>query len=182
MPIVASRPSAVNPYITFPKVMLCAYTAPMETDCIFCKIAAGTAPAHIIWEDEKHLAFLTIFPNTTGFSVAITKEHQPSYVAEATDDVAAGIFKAARTVAKKLDAAFDDVGRTGFIFEGFGVDHLHCKLIPLHGTNSDEWKQHKSAGDKKFFTSYPGYIASYDFERADDADLAKVAEKIRNSN
>lgn len=151
----------------------------MKTDCIFCKMVAGEAPCHRIWEDEKHLAFLTIFPNTPGFSVVITKEHQPSYVVEAAGEVADGIFRAARTVARKIDAAFQDVGRTGFIFEGFGVDHLHCKLVPLHGTANDEWRQHKSNDDKKFFTSYPGYIVSYDFERADDAELAKLAEQIR---
>ncbi len=30
-------------------------------DCIFCKIVNGTAPAYKVWEDEKYLAFLTIF-------------------------------------------------------------------------------------------------------------------------
>lgn len=35
--------------------------------CIFCEIVAGKAPCHRIWEDEKHLAFLSIFPNTQGF-------------------------------------------------------------------------------------------------------------------
>lgn len=154
----------------------------MHPTCIFCKIVAGEAPCHTIWEDEHHLAFLTIFPNTPGFSVVITKEHHPSYVADVSSDVANGIFDAARFVAKKLDAAFDDVGRTGFIFEGFGVDHLHCKLVPLHGTKSDTWQQHKSVGDKKFFNTYPGYIASYDFARADDTELAQIAEKIRNAN
>ncbi len=153
----------------------------MKPDCIFCKIVAGEAPAHAIWEDEQHLAFLTIFPNTPGFSVVITKEHQPSYVADASDEVADGIFRAARTVARKIDAAFDDVGRTGFIFEGFGVDHLHCKLVPLHGTKDDTWKQHKSQGDKQFFETYPGYIVSYDFDRADDAALATIAERIRSA-
>jgi diadenosine tetraphosphate (Ap4A) HIT family hydrolase len=154
----------------------------MNPDCIFCKIVAGDAPCHKIWEDERHLAFLTIFPNTPGFSVVITKEHQPSYIAAVPPEVADDIFAAARTVAKKLDTAFDDVGRTGFIFEGFGVDHLHCKLVPLHGTTSDEWKQHASHGDKKFFAQYEGYIASYDCARADDAELAQLAEKIRAAN
>jgi diadenosine tetraphosphate (Ap4A) HIT family hydrolase len=151
----------------------------MNPDCIFCKIVAGEAPCHKIWEDEKHLAFLTIFPNTPGFSVVITKDHYGSYVADVPSTVADGIFAAARTVAKKLDAAFDDVGRTGFIFEGFGVDHLHCKLVPLHGTKDDVWKQHKSVGEKKFFEIYPGYIASYDFDRADDTELAAMAAQIR---
>ena len=56
-------------------------------DCIFCKIVKGGAPSHKIWEDEKHLAFLSIFPNTEGFSVVITKEHFPSYPFNLPEDV-----------------------------------------------------------------------------------------------
>lgn len=148
--------------------------------CIFCAIANGSAPCHKVWEDEQHLAFLSIFPNTEGFTVVITKEHQNSYVAAAPEDVADGIFRAARIVARKIDAAFPDVGRTGFMFEGFGVDHLHAKLFPMHGTRDDSWRQHKSH-EQKFFSVYQGYMSSHDAERADDARLATIAERIRNA-
>lgn len=37
--------------------------------CIFCQIVEGKAPCHKVWEDEHHLAFLSIFPNTDGFTV-----------------------------------------------------------------------------------------------------------------
>jgi histidine triad (HIT) family protein len=50
----------------------------MET-CIFCQIVTGQAPCHTIWEDDGHLAFLSIFPNTPGFSVVLPKAHFPSY-------------------------------------------------------------------------------------------------------
>ncbi|MFK7461771.1 HIT family protein, partial [Pseudomonas sp. Env-10] len=36
-------------------------------DCIFCSIARRTAPCHLLWEDQTHMAFLSIFPNTPGF-------------------------------------------------------------------------------------------------------------------
>lgn len=55
--------------------------------CIFCKIVKGEAPFHKVWEDEKHLAFLSIFPNTEGFSVVITKKHYPSYTFDLPDNV-----------------------------------------------------------------------------------------------
>ncbi len=148
--------------------------------CIFCKIAQGEAPCHKVWEDEKHLAFLSIFPNTEGFTVVITKEHQDSYVAAVAEDVADGIFKAARIVARKIDAAFPDVGRTGFMFEGFGVSHLHAKLFPMHGTSDESWRQHKSH-EQKFFSVYEGYMSSHDADRADDAQLTAIAERIKNS-
>lgn len=148
------------------------------SDCIFCKIARGEAPCHKIWEDEKHLAFLSIFPNTEGFSVVITKEHYPSYVFELPEEVMTGIMIAAKKVGKLLDQTFEDVGRTGLMFEGFGVNHIHAKLFPMHGTKNEEWKQHKS-DVKVYFETYQGYLSSHDYERADDETLAALAKKIR---
>jgi len=147
-------------------------------DCIFCKIAKGEAPCHKIWEDDKHLAFLSIFPNTEGFSVVITKEHYPSYAFDLPDDVLAGLMKAAKQTAKLLDAKLEDVGRTGLIFEGFGVDHIHAKLFPMHGTKTSDWKASRS-NVNKYFEKYEGYISSHDCNRADDKVLSKLAKKIR---
>jgi diadenosine tetraphosphate (Ap4A) HIT family hydrolase len=148
-------------------------------DCIFCKIAKGEAPAHTIWEDEKHLAFLSIFPNTEGFSVVATKEHFPSYPFDLPDEVLVGLVLAAKKVAKLLDEKLNDVGRTGMIFEGFGVDHTHAKLFPMHGTKTPEWKPRQSNVDK-YFETYEGYISSHDYKRADDEKLSRLAEKIRD--
>jgi len=147
-------------------------------DCIFCKIVKGEAPCHKIWEDEKHLAFLSIFPNTEGFSVIVTKQHYPSYVFDLDDEVLKNLVIAAKKVAKLIDAKLEDVGRTGMIFEGFGIDHLHAKLFPMHGTKQGKWEAIKSKVDK-YFDKYEGYISSHDYKRADDEKLAKLAKKIR---
>jgi len=147
-------------------------------NCIFCKIAKGEVPAHIIWEDKKHLSFLSIFPNTEGFSVVITKEHYPSYVFDLPDEVLFGLIKAAKQTAKLLDAKLEDVGRTGLIAEGFGVDHAHVKLFPMHGTKISGWEPLESKIDK-YFEKYEGYISSHDSHRADDKKLSTLAKKIR---
>lgn len=149
-------------------------------DCVFCKIAKREVSAHMVWEDDRHMAFLSHRPNTEGFTVVITKEHQPSYIFASEDSVITGIVHAAKEVARKIDRAFDDVGRTGMIFEGFGVDHLHAKLFPMHGTKSDEWKHHVSHVDK-YFDYYEGYISSHDYTPGDQGALAKTAEKIKNA-
>ena len=146
--------------------------------CIFCAIVKGEAPCHKIWEDEKHLAFLSIFPNTEGFSVVVTKQHYPSYAFNLPNDVLSELVLAAKKVGKLIDAKFDDVGRTGLIFEGFGVDHMHAKLFPMHGTKSENWELHASNVDK-YFEKYEGYISSHNGKHADDKVLAQVAEKIR---
>lgn len=146
-------------------------------DCIFCSIVRGESPAHIIWQDEKHLAFLSIFPNTEGFTVVIPKEHYPSYAFALPDAVLADLVLAAKKVGALLDAKLDDVGRTGMIFEGFGVDHVHAKLVPMHGTKSPNWKPRHS-NVSTYFTAYEGYLSSHDAARADDTKLSELAAKI----
>ena len=150
-------------------------------DCIFCKIVRGEIPSHKIWEDKNHLALLTIFPNTEGFSIVIQKKHYPSYLFDLPDKVITDLILAAKKVAKLLDSKLEDVGRTGMIFEGFGVDHIHAKLFPMHGTvDMKEWKPLKTNVDK-YFKKYEGYISSHDYKREDDKKLAKLAEKIRKN-
>lgn len=150
------------------------------SDCIFCKIVKGEAPCHKIWEDDKHMAFLSPFPNTEGFSVVITKDHHPSYIFDLPDDIINELILASKNVAKLIDSKLEDVGRTGMIFEGFGVDHIHAKLFPMHGTsNMAEWKALHS-NIEKYFDKYEGYISSHDFKREDDEKLAALAKKIRD--
>ena len=147
-------------------------------DCIFCKIVKGRSPAPVIWEDRKHLAFLSIFPNTEGFSVVISKKHYSSYVFKVPERVLRDLVAASAKVGRLLDASFKDVGRTGLIFEGFGVDHLHAKLFPMHGTKMRRWKKLNSKVNK-YFQKYEGYISSHDYQRADDKELESLAKRIR---
>jgi len=149
------------------------------SDCIFCKIVKGEAPAHKIWENDEHIAFLSIFPNTPGATVVIPKAHYTSYAFDLSDEALTDLILATKKVARLIDSKLDDVGRTAMVFEGFGVDHVHAKLFPMHGTeNLKEWKPIKSNVDK-YFDKYEGYISSHDFKRADDDKLAKLAKRIR---
>jgi histidine triad (HIT) family protein len=148
------------------------------TECIFCKIVDGIVPSHKIWEDDNYVAFLTIFPNTEGVSVVIPKAHYPSYVFDLPDDVLGNLMLATKKVAKLLDEKLEDVGRTALVFEGFGVDHIHAKLFPMHGTKMADWKPIESKIEK-YFDKYEGYVSSHDYVREDDSKLAELAKKIR---
>ena len=64
------------------------------------------------------------------------------------------------------------------MFEGYGVDHLHAKLFPMHGTKAKNWKPRESSVNK-YFRKYEGYISSHDYKRADDEKLAELANKIK---
>jgi diadenosine tetraphosphate (Ap4A) HIT family hydrolase len=150
-----------------------------QSGCVFCGIISGEVPSYKIWEDEKHVAFLSIFPNTEGTTVVVPKDHYSSYVFDLPDQVLSELILAAKKVAKLLDARLEDVGRTAMVFEGYGVDHAHAKLFPMHGTaDLKAWKKIESNVDK-YFNQYEGYISSHDYERADDTLLAALAKKIR---
>jgi len=153
----------------------------MET-CIFCDILAGRAPSTIFWQDEKHAAFLSIFPNTLGAAVVVPKTHCSSYAFSQSDEVLAGLVIASKKVARILDASLKGVGRTALVFEGYGVDHLHAKLFPLHGTGNDS--KFKKIGSRvdKYFETYEGYVSSHDWRRADDEALASLAQHLRSKS
>ncbi len=147
-------------------------------ECTFCKIVKGELPCHKVWEGLKHLAFLSIFPNTLGVTVVISKEYYPSYAFDLPDSVLSELVIASKKVAKILDKKLDNVGRTAIVCEGIGVNHVHSKLFPMHGTKFSEWKNIKSNVDK-YFEQYEGYISSHDYELADQNELANLANKLR---
>lgn len=149
------------------------------SSCVFCQIITGEIPANKIYEDDNHLAFLGIFPNTEGMAIVIPKKHYSSYAFDADDNVLCSLIMVAKKVGKLLDLKLDDVGRTGLVLEGFGVDHLHVKLFPMHGTKMKKWQPIHSDIDK-YFDKYEGYISSHDSGRADDDDLKKLATKIKS--
>ncbi|HGO5290916.1 HIT family protein [Photobacterium damselae] len=148
--------------------------------CVFCEIVKGKLPCHKVWEDDKHLAFLSIYPNTKGFTFVIPKKHYSSYAFAQSDEVLCDLIVATKKVALLLDKSFDGVARTGMFFEGYGVDHLHSKLSPMHGTGNNSEFQLIEANIDKFYDNYEGYLSSHDWHRADDSELAQIAAHIRS--
>jgi diadenosine tetraphosphate (Ap4A) HIT family hydrolase len=148
-----------------------------DNNCIFCKIIAGESPAHKIWEDDEHLAFLSIYPNTLGASVVIPKKHFQSYAFALPDEELSKLTLKSAIVGRLLDAAFDDVARTAIIFEGFGINHVHAKLFPLHHTKQEDWTPIHT-DHNKFFTRYEGYVSSHEYH-GEIEDLGELAKKIR---
>lgn len=155
----------------------------MEEITIFHKIVSGEAPCYKVWEDENHLAFLSIFPNTIGTTVVIPKKYESSYFAEVSDEALAALIVAAKKVAKLLDDKLSDVGRVGLVFEGYGVNYLHAKLFPMHGTANMDWHPIESQSMKEVtFDKYPGYISSHDAKLEDMTFLDKLASYLRGEN
>ncbi|AOA59000.1 HIT family protein [Acinetobacter larvae] len=152
------------------------------SSCIFCEIAEKIRPSHVIAENEKFIAFLSIFPNTLGTTVVIPKRHYPSYIFDLDETIMIELMLFSKQVALKLDHYFDDVGRTALVFEGFGVNHIHAKLFPMHGTvkQQQDWQAINSS-IHHYFEKYPGYISTHDADEADAAELAQLAADIRQT-
>jgi diadenosine tetraphosphate (Ap4A) HIT family hydrolase len=146
-------------------------------NCIFCDIVAGTAPSHRVWENDTHLAFLSIYPNTLGVTVVVPKQHTSSYIFEQSVDVMTELMGACKSVAAILDSKLN-VGRTALVFEGYGVNHLHAKLFPLHGTSKESWTPIKSNVDM-YFEKYVGFLSTNDSKLATDDELQSVLTSIK---
>jgi len=153
-----------------------------DNKCIFCEIVYGNIPVASFWEDNNNLAFLSIDPNTLGFSVIIPKKHFGSDVLKMPDEDLKEFILVTKRVAKILENYYEDVGRVGLIMEGTGIDHAHIKLVPMHGTEhmkNNEWKQYISEKDQ-WFDKYEGWISSAGGPLADKEKLIELAKNIRD--
>lgn len=95
------------------------------SDCIFCKIVAGEIPSYKIYEDEKYLVFLDVFPKTTAQMLVIPKEH-----IEWVWDVPnlGEYYEVAGKVARNIREVSGVPVRQ--MVYGFQVSHAHIQLRP----------------------------------------------------
>ena len=118
------------------------------SDCIFCKIVAGEITSYKIYEDEKYLAFLDVFPKTTAQMLVIPKDH----VEWVWDVPTLGeYYEVAGKVARHIRKVSGQPVRQ--MVYGFQVSHAHIQLRPgrqndLDGTQASSEKL--SEWQKKF--------------------------------
>ena len=98
---------------------------------IFEKIADRELPSYTIWEDEKHMAFLTIAPIAKAHTLVIPKKNLHDHIFDLTDEDYIELQLAAKKVAKllQLKTASD---RVISWTEGFEVPHVHIHLVPVN--------------------------------------------------
>jgi histidine triad (HIT) family protein len=111
-----------------------------EPRCIFCRIVEGRAPAHVVWEDDEHLAFLDVNPITEGHVLLIPRMHV-AWVEDLSADAHARLFARMRALAGPVAAAAG-APHTGIAVEGYGVPHAHVHLVPIRrGGDLDPCRQ-----------------------------------------
>ena len=106
-----------------------------STSCVFCRIVQGTAPATLIYEDEKALVFLDIRPLNPGHTLVIPKEHYET-VYDIPEDLNAHLHRIVKKTAVAVKEATQADGITiiqqNGIAAGQEVFHLHVHVVPRY--------------------------------------------------
>jgi histidine triad (HIT) family protein len=136
--------------------------APFDETCLFCRIAAGAEPAHVVLNDDRCVAFLDVRPLFPGHTLLIPREHHET-LADLPIERVGPLFERAQ----RLSVAVRDAAGAAGSFVAMNnvvsqsVPHLHVHVVP----------RVKGDGLRGFFwprTTYDG-----------DEHAAAVAERIR---
>lgn len=130
-------------------------------DCLFCKIIAGEIPCHKIYEDDRTIAFLDIFPVSEGHALVLPKTHATHLLETSPEDALAMMA----TVKKITPAILEAVGGDGFNLgmnngesASQEIPHTHLHIMP-----------------RKI-----GAPRSFEKTQGDPQKLAALAERIRS--
>lgn len=104
------------------------------SDCIFCEIIAGKAPASIVYQDNVVIVVMDIHPVNTGHLMIIPKQHI-AYMSEMDEDTGMHLFRIAMWFEKAIRKS--DVKCEGinlFLADGESafqeIFHLHLHIFP----------------------------------------------------
>ncbi|HEX8389847.1 MAG TPA: HIT domain-containing protein [Candidatus Saccharimonadales bacterium] len=96
---------------------------------LFTKFVTGELPCHKVYEDDRTLAFLNIFPASDGHVLVIPKT-QVEFVWDLSDDDYAALMATVKRVARRLRDVFGKP-YVGELIVGVGVPHAHVHLVPF---------------------------------------------------
>ena len=154
------------------------FDGPEDDRNLFSRIVRGEVQQWRVWEDARHVAFLTPFANTHGFTVLVPRKHLPSDIFSITGQPFSELMEAAHRVAGCLKEAFG-VGRCGMIFEGFEIDYAHVKLIPIHDTHfaadGNAATEPENPPVAPFEETYQGRVTSLNGPPCDDLESLSCA-------
>jgi histidine triad (HIT) family protein len=111
------------------------YAAAVAEDCIFCAIAAGDAPAWIVDQDDRTVAFMDIAPATRGHLLVIPRAHYSDLLSVDEADLDATMHTSKRMAQRLHDRLSPDgvnllnsCGRAAWQT----VFHFHVHVIPRY--------------------------------------------------
>jgi histidine triad (HIT) family protein len=133
--------------------------------CVFCEIVAGRTPAHVVFEDERWLAFLDARPLFPGHTLLVPREHH-----EAIWDLPEALGAELTARLQRVSVAVRDAMGADGIFNAANnivsqsVPHLHVHVVP----------RVRKDGLRGFFWPRSTY--------ASDEEAAQVAARIRSAS
>ncbi|HJV41789.1 HIT family protein [Caulobacter sp.] len=107
-----------------------------DADNIFAKIIRGEIPSVKVFEDDKVLAFMDVFPQSRGHALVISKVSQARNLLEAEPEVLAELIAATQTLTRAVVSALKPDGVIVTQFNGAPagqtIFHLHFHVIPRY--------------------------------------------------
>ncbi len=133
-------------------------------ECLFCKIVAKEIPSFIVYESEKCLGFLDIFPISEGHTIIIPKNHYQT-IEDIPEAELSELFKVVKQNAilihNRLKIDGYNILQNNFRTAGQEIDHIHVHIIP------------RNENDNRFKLKIPRNQSS-------ETELKEVLQKIRN--
>jgi histidine triad (HIT) family protein len=108
---------------------------------LFTKIVNGEIPSHKVAEDDKHLAFLDVFPLRKGHVLVIPKREEDDFF-DLSDKELSELMVFAKGVSKKIKENFE-CKKVGVSVVGLEVNHAHVHLIPINSVADMNFSQEK---------------------------------------
>ena len=118
--------------------------------CIFCDILDGKREAHIVYEDDHHIAFLDKYPIDDGHTLVIPKKHYERITDMDPNDVGK-IFSLIPKIAKAVLAgacadAFSLAQNNGKAAKQI-IPHVHIHIIPRYNNKGTVWTKRQIPTD-----------------------------------
>lgn len=121
--------------------------------CEFCRIVAGSARSHIVFEDDVSVAFLDHRPLFRGHCLLVPREHLPT-LAELPAALIGPFFANAQVLARAMEGGLQAEGSFVAINNRVSqsVPHLHVHVVPRRrrdGLRGFFWPRQRYQGDEE---------------------------------
>ena len=135
-----------------------------DPNCRFCQIIAGEEPGHVVFEDERTIAFLDNRPLFPGHALLVPRDHHET-LGDLPPELVEPLFANARRLSVAVPKAMRKPGSFVALnnIVSQSVPHLHVHVVP----------RRRKDGLRGFFWPRVRY--------ADDAEMADYASRIRDA-
>ena len=101
--------------------------------CLFCKIVRGELPSYKVYENDRVMAFLDIYPVNAGHTLVVPKKHSANIFDITAEDWAA-VAEAVRILSRIVEHAVNadgvNIAMNNREHAGQIIHHPHVHIIP----------------------------------------------------